>query len=80
METHDLKGAAPLDLDIFMNALIKNLMAKGFDPTAHHTGIHICAQQDGLKTMTGKPAVIPLGCNHYNPYQDRASFEPPDNG
>ncbi|WP_186181686.1 hypothetical protein [Burkholderia gladioli] len=77
-QTDDLKTAARSDIYIFMKEFIAALMKKGFDPTTHHTGIYVCAEQGGLKTMTGKPAVIPLGCEKYNPYTDSVAFEPPD--
>lgn len=77
-QSADLRAAAPIDTDVLMRDLIQNLMARGFDPTSHRTAIHICAQQGNLKTLTGKAGVIPLGCQHYNPYKDTANFEAPD--
>ncbi|WP_186087391.1 hypothetical protein [Burkholderia gladioli] len=77
-QTDDLKTAARSDIYAFMKEFIDALMKKGFDPTVHHTGIYVCAEQGGLKTMTGKPAVIPLGCEKYNPYTDSVAFQPPD--
>jgi hypothetical protein len=53
-------------------SFVRYLVSVGRDPSAEKgkRGVHVCAQQAGLTTVSGKPGVRPLGCAHYNPFKD----------
>lgn len=57
---------------IFARSFIKGLVEIGLDPSAkaHHQFVLVCSKKDGLKTVTGKPASILLGCARYDPNKD----------
>jgi hypothetical protein len=60
-------------------SFVRYLVSAGRDPSAEKEkrGVHVCAQQVGLTTLSGKPGVRPLGCAHYNPFKSIITQEPP---
>lgn len=63
------------DSRALLQEFVSRLMKAGIDPSGK-TSINVCSVQVGLKTPTGKDAVRPLGCLHYNPFTEAVTFDP----
>ena len=65
------------DTRTLATAFVRYLVSIGRDPSDENNKrpVHVCAIQDGLTTVSGKPGVIILGCSHYNPHKDVISWD-----
>ena len=66
---------ARFDAEDIAREVVQGLVADGYDPKAESTNIYVHAQQDGLKTVTGRPAVRPFGTAYYNHALDRIEWD-----
>jgi hypothetical protein len=66
---------ARFDAEDIAREVVQGLVADGFDPKSESTNIYVHVQQDGLKTVTGRPAVRPFGTAHYSHAQDRIEWD-----
>lgn len=74
---YDANVPVQADTYVFATEFVRYLVSIGRDPSdeANKRSVHVCAMQDGLTTVTGKPGVIILGCSHYNPYKDVVTWD-----
>jgi hypothetical protein len=66
---------ARFDAESVAKEVVQGLVADGYDPKAESTNIYVHVQQDGLKTVTGRPAVRPFGTAYYSHTRDRIEWD-----
>lgn len=66
---------ARFDAEYVAKEVVQGLVADGYDPKAESTNIYVHVQQDGLKTVTGRPAVRSFGTAYYSHTRDRIEWD-----
>jgi hypothetical protein len=69
-------GVVENESESVATSIIKALVSRGHDPQRESISIHVNAMQDGLTTVTGKPAVRPFGDAYYNFAEDNIQWRP----
>ncbi len=66
---------ARFDAEYVAREVVQGLVADGYDPKAESSNIYVHAQQDGLKTVTGRPAVRTFGTAYYSHARDGIEWD-----